>query len=495
MLYLRLLLFCFSVFAVAPLQAQGPQQSVRLELPHVPESSRIELMALPDSSLLLYNRKTDAWLRNPTFILEKYDAQLEVVWSTNLELKSEDEFVRHFTESPYTYLVFQKPTPGLYNFVRVHNGSGLHSQSEVLFENADFLLDFHVLRGKHFIVAGNNIDSKPKLFYLDPEDPKPVMLPSVSGNESSFSDMLAIPEHRRLDVILSENNGRIARLQVKSFDDRGKLLHNYFILQKDNRNLLHAEISPGDTLSRILIGTYTGSRELRTAKGFFTAPVASQEVDGEFYSFLQLQNFFKFMKPRREERIRKRELARIAEGKEPHFRYRMLMHDLIVTPYGYVLAAEMYFPQQGSNVNYFDVRIRGAERQRHVVNYKRTHAVALGFDKDGILLWDNVFKLSDVVTHELFPALEVASLPDGRFVMAYPERDKIHYRLIEQDKYSDEETELELLPYNENEKITTTDFPGLMRWYGSHFAAFGYQHIRNPNGPNRTVFYINKITF
>lgn len=465
---------------------------MRLELPYQLETSRVEVMALPDSSLLVYSRKSDTWAKDPDFTLEKYNAQLEPVWKSQLDLKPEYEFVRHYTEAPFTYLIFQAAKPTLYTFVRLHLGSGAVTQSELTLDKVEYIYEFNVLRGNHFLITGNNYDTKPNLLYLNPEKPQPTMLPALYGEESSFSDLHTDHVHGRVDVVLVETNRRVSRLQVKSFDHNGKLQQNYFILQPQARSLLNAEVTPGDTLSRMLLGTY-GARDLRFVQGFFTSPVASKIVEGEFYSLLDLQNFFKYMKPRREERTRKREFARIAAGKEPLQRYRMLLHDLIQTPNGYVLAAEVYFPQYRSSSGYFDSRVRGLERVAQA--YKRTHAIALGFDRDGILLWDNTFPLRDVLTSSLTHAVEIASLPDGRLVMAHPDREKIIYRRMEQNKFTDKETSIELLPYEKEEKIISTDLPGLIRWYGPHFAAFGFQRVRVPNGPNRAVFYINKISF
>jgi hypothetical protein len=489
MLYLRPLLYCFTLLAPALLWAQEPRQTVRLELPYLPETSYVEVIATPDSSLLIYSRKSDNWAKDPNHMLEKYDAKLEQVWQSKFDLKAEYRLVRYYTEAPYTYLIYQAIKPTLYTFVRVHLPSGRVTQSEIVLEKADQIHEFNVLRGKHFLITGNNYSAKPDLLYLDPTNPQPIMLPALYGEESSFSDLLTNHTHGRVDAVLSETNRKVSRLQVKSFNAQGTLLHNHFILQPQDKSLLQAEITPGDTLSRLLIGTYGTTRDMRYAEGFFTAPVASQIVQGEFYSLLDLQHFFKYMKPRREERNRKRELARIQAGKAPLNRYRLLLHDLIPTAYGYVLAAEIYFPHQ-RNTNSF---IRGLERVGE--SYKRTHAIALGFDHDGVLLWDNAFPLRDLLTPQLTYALEVASLPDGRVVMAYPDRDRVTYRVMEQNKYIDEETTLDVLPYDKDEKVTSTEYPGLIRWYDNHFAAFGYHRIRNPNGPNRTVFYINKISF
>jgi hypothetical protein len=489
---IRLLLLCFAGLAPALLWAQEPSQPVRLELPYEIEYSHIEVLPMPDSSLLVYSKISNAWGSEATFTVEKYDAQLERVWTATLELESDNEYVRYFTEAPYTYLVFQDSRPDEFVFFRIHLPDGAARQTEHTLDKMEYLYEFRVLHGKYFLIADNDTDQNPSLLYLDPEQEKPLVLPSLSGSESSFSDLLTDPDHNRADVVLTESNGRISRLQVKSFDAKGRLLHNHFILQQDKRSLLNAEITPGDSLSKMLIGTY-GMRDLRYAQGFFTAPVASQVVQGEFYSFLQLQNFFKYMKPRREARARKRELTRVAEGKETGQRYRLLLHDLITTPTGYVLAAEVYYPQYRSSSAYFDARFRS--NNRPALAYKRTHAIALGFDKDGVLLWDNSFTLRDLTTLELVHAVEVNYLPDGRFVMAYADGNKIYYQIMEQDKYSPKATSIEVLPYEKDEKVTYTDQSGIVRWYGTNFAAFGFQRVRSPNSPGRSVFYINKISF
>ncbi|MHC2992901.1 hypothetical protein OB13_15425 [Pontibacter sp. HJ8] len=489
---LKLLLLCLSALAPTLLWAQEPTQPVRLELAYESEYNHLEVLPVPDSSLLVYIKTSDGWGTEATFTINKYDSRLERIWSTSLELQPELEYIRHFTEAPYTYLVFQSVKPEYFVFLRINLANGAARQTEHKLEKVEFIFEFNVLAGKYFIIAENRTDQTPVLLYLDPDREKPVMLPAIYGSESSFSDMLADPAHGRTDVVITESNGRIARLQVKSFDPKGQLLHNYFILQQDQRGLLNAEVTPGDSLSKMLVGTY-GARDLRYAQGFFTAPVASQIVSGEFYSFLQLQNFYKYMKPRREARTRKRELARIAEGKEPLQRYRLLLHDLITTPTGYVLPAEIYYPQYRSSTGYLDPRFRDTDRA--AIAYKRTHAIALGFDKDGILLWDNSFKLEDLSTSELVHSVEPASLPDGRFVIAYAAKDQIHYRVMEQDKYTDEETYIELLPYEKEERITESEQENIVRWYDSHFAAYGFQRIKSPNAPNRMVFYINKISF
>lgn len=493
--HLRYLLTLLLLCLLHPLLAQQAAQSLRLELPLRPEDGEVEVIALPDSSLLVYHKIADLWETKATFHFTKYNHRLEPVWTDTATLAPDAGYIRYFTEAPYTYLVFGGDDLQEYTFVRIDHRSGAARSKMIELEAIDAVYEFNVLQGNYFVIGRNRRDQKPLLLYVNPDSAAARLLPSVYGDESSFSDLHTDPVNERIDAVITESNGRISRLQVKTFNKYGKLLNNYFILQKEDKSLLNAELTPGDSTTKLLIGTY-GTRDLRYNQGFFTTPLRSNLMEGaNFYTMLQLQNFLKYMSPRREERTRRRESRRLKGGRAPGYQYRLLLHDLIVTPTGYVLAAEAYYPQYNSPAP----RVRSLDRAMTLMQgqegYKRTHAVALGFDKNGVLLWDNTFPLPGITTFSLVHTVEVQHCPDGRVVMAYPENDKIMYHVMEQENYRDEETELELLPPHEDEKILSTSQSGIIRWYGNHMLAFGFQRIKRKGGSTREVYHLSKITF
>jgi hypothetical protein len=495
MVHLRHLLTFLLSLLLFPLLAQEPKQPVRLELPFDQEATDADVMALPDSSLLLYHKVSDAWGTNATFNLTKYDHQLERVWDDTFNIAPGSYFIRHFTEQPFTYLVFGEDNSREFTFVKVNYNTGQRQHRRYNLDPVDAVYEFNVLQGNYFIIGRNSKDSKPVLLHLNTTAHKVELLPSVYGDESSFSDLLADPAHGHASAVLSESNGRISRLQVKSFNARGKLLSNHFMLQQEDKSLLHAEITPGDSSERMLLGSYS-TRGVRASQGFFTTPVTVGvvEEEGHLYSLLQLKNFFKYLKPRQEARLRRRETARLKSGKAPSYRYRLLLHDLITTPTGYILAAEVYYPQyRSSSSNWAFDRTVPLGRQQD--GYKRSHAVVLGFNKQGELLWDNAFPLKDLTTYQLVHALELGHMPDGRVVMAYPRGEKIIYSIMNKDKFMDEETEATILTYEEDEKIQDTAWSGIIRWYGNSFAAYGFHRLKPKGSPPRTVFYINKVSF
>ncbi|AKD03330.1 hypothetical protein POKO110462_16930 [Pontibacter korlensis] len=489
----NLLTLLFSLILV-PLWAQEPTQPVRLELPFEPEDVEVEVIAFPDSSLLVYHKTSNPWETDATFHFTKYDSQLEEVWTDTANIAPDSDYIRYYTAEPFTYLVFGSDNLRDYTFIRVHNKTGNIWHKKFNLDPLEDIYEYKVLHGNYFIIGRNRKDGKSVLMHLNPLSGEANLLPSVYGEQSSFSDLLADAGQNRVDAVITESNGRVSRLQVKSFDANGKLLNNYFIIQKEDRNLLNAEITPGDTTEKMLIGTY-GTRDLRFAQGFYATPLASRVVEGNFYSLLQLRNFLKYMKPRREERTRRREEKRLKSGRGPGFHYRLLLHDLIVTPHGYILAAEAYYPQY-SNPRNSSLALDFDNRPYRLPDgIKRTHAVALGFDKNGILLWDNMFPLPGITTFELTHVVEVQRLSGGRVVMAYPDNNKIIYHIMDDYRYNDEKTELELLTYDEEEKVQYTSQAGIIRWYGNSMAAFGFQRIKAKGANFRSVFYVNKITF
>jgi hypothetical protein len=487
--YLPLFLY---LLAVLPLCAQQPTQPNRIELDYKQYDIDAEVIALPDSGLLLLTKTAGSWSTPPLFELTKYNTQLQVIWRTQLAVNTLSEFLAHHTEPPYTYLAFSDDSQHGFHFIKLHMRTGATQTQLYNIEQIDSIYTFKTVQGNYFMIARNQRTSKPMMVYLDTKTSIATPLPSVYGAESSFSDLLAHPQHNQLSLVMSESNGRISRIQTKLFNADGKLLGNYFINPIHDKNYLNAEITPGDSSSRLLLGTYS-QRNLRFANGFFTGSVAGAGTDMRFYSFLELKNIFKYMKPRREERVRRREAKRLLAGKEPGLRYKLLLHDACPTNNGYILTGEVYTSENNFRNNRFTGITGYFGRQQNT--YRHTLALALSFDKNGVLLWDNSFKLANLETYDIEPAVEVVYSPDGRVVIAYPYKSEIHYKVIDEDKYTPEKSSLDIKAQNEEDKVLSTSVSGIISWYGLNFAAFGWHRVKPVNSEVKTVFYINRLSF
>ncbi|MEJ8758124.1 hypothetical protein WG947_14015 [Pontibacter sp. H259] len=481
------------VLALHPLLAQKPTQPNRIELELDIYKTTIDVIPTPDSSLILLTKTDGGWSVPPTFEFSKYNSELQAVWSKKAELNPISQYLTHYSTLPYTYVALSGENADDFQFVKLNLKSGNLEKHNYTIEAIDTIYTFRVIDSNYFIVARSRKEGTPILLHLNERSGEIRPLPAVYGLESSFSDVLAHPEQKQVSVVMAESNGKISRLQTKLFDVTGKLLSNKFLLPKLEKRPMVAEITPGDTTERILIGNYA-TRNLRYATGFFTVPVAGNTAEPRFYSFLQLKNFFRYMSPKREQRTRQRESNRLKTGKEPGLQYRLLLHDIYPTNSGYILSAEVYTTdsrEMGFNRLYGPTGnlVRGAR------TYRRTQAIALGFDKNGVLLWDNSFPLKDMESRELRPTVEVAYNQQGKVVIAYPDQDKIRYKLMDEDTYIEEDTKLELKPKAEVGRIISTNLAGVASWYGLNFAAFGWHRVKSSNSDSRPVFYINKISF
>lgn len=491
--YYYILLSCLLLLTL-PVLAQEPSQPAQLELDLNSENTTVEVMALPDSSLLLYTKTSNGWYTEATFEFTKYDHQLKKVWSTTQEMDVRSEYIHHYAAPPYVYLALDKADRQEYYFVRINLSTGESTLSEYEIPAIDAIEEFKVLEGQFFVIGNDRKEFRPALFHLDPVSKTISPLPSVYGDDSFFSDLLVDSTQRRVDAVLLESNGRVSHLQTKSFNSSGKLIGTYFTPPQRDKLLQETQLSPGDTLNKQLIGVY-GSDNMDYTTGFFTMPlIHNNNNDGRFYSFLDLKNSLSHLKQRQENRIRRREESRLEKRKDTRLRFRLLLHDLISTPDGYIQAAEIYTTHYNNNITnrpYLGLPVRHRDE-----TYRHKQVLVLAFNKRGELMWDNNFKLADDnITTFLSPTVEIAAAPDGRVIVALPDEEEIVYRIMEKDAFTDEETKLKLKVPNEGDKIVGTSEHGIISWYGSSFAAFGYHRVRSSAREGRDVFYINKITF
>ena len=239
-----------------------------------------------------------------------------------------------------------------------------------------------------------------------------------------------------------------------------------------------------------------------------------------FYDFLHLKHFFDYLKPRRQARLRQRVARRLARSVSPmRWHYRLLLHELLPQPGGgYVLVAEVYVPHYRYNSyggysnpyssygNQFYSpysNYGGYGNARVFDGYQTTHAVVCGFDRSGNLVWDNTFVVENLRRTELEEAVRLKALPDGRFVLAYLDENKLRYKVVDHADNSPNNqhvlirTVSEPIVVNapENEHASETSHTELLPWYGTRFVASGYQHVRVAHGRDRDVFFLNTVAF
>ncbi|WP_375418731.1 hypothetical protein [uncultured Hymenobacter sp.] len=505
----------------------APAQTARLELRLSEAENEVHVQPLAaDSSVVVLIGQDAQGGRDDGFYFQHYAADLRRRREVPVAVPPEFRFVRLCAEARVVYALFSsRDQPGrLWAVAYDAVGGQLRTQ---LFETklSREVVELRAVEGSlfatvvltdatHLTALLLNVATGQFRFLASIYEPLPTQL-SFEADERTG----------KAAYVLSQNNGRKARLQLKQLGTNGQLLGAEVVQAESERNLLTAQLSPlADSSARLLAGTYS-LRELSYAQGLFatdlrlpatvpagTAPAALARAPLRFYDFLRFKHFFDFLKPRREQRLRQRAARRQQQALAPlRWRYRLLLHPMQPLPGGgFVLTAEVYYPHYrynnygpsmglasaGTYAGYPGYSYYGGNRSFD--GYSTSHAVICGFASDGTLLWDNSYVVKDLRRYELTEAIRQAPLPDGRLVLAYLQDDELHYKIVSQAAPSANDllVPLQTSSTGTGEKSFDASATDLQPWFGTTFVASGFQHVRPEGGvAEREVFFLNKVTF
>ncbi|GAA4375907.1 hypothetical protein [Hymenobacter koreensis] len=489
----RLLLW---VLLLAPLALRAqPTQPARLELLMRAEESDVRVLPLADSSVALVTESIARGSFRETYALLHYSSKLEPMQHTELPVPREYVLSQASAELPYAYVLFQSQySAAKLLLLRVNMRTGALREYRFDTEKVDDVFSLEALSGNLFATV--EVDGHLTVLHLDVAQEQFRLLTSLYEPLPTQLTFLADSVSNRLAFVLSQSNGYRSRLQIKQLSAQGKLLGSQFIQAESERGLITAELSPGDSVSRLLTGTYT-LRDPRYSQGLFATditPAATLRTPLRFYDFLTLKHFFDFMKPERAARLRARAAKRRAEGREVRLHYRLLTHRLIPFQQGHVLVGEVYYPRYRYDSPYGTMLYA----LRAFDGYRSTQAIVCGFDKNGTLLWDNSFLLKNADKYTLAETVRVRPMPDGqRLALAYTNEEFVRYKIIDRTAPASNDLQVPILTNLEGrkEKIVTTSQEGILPWYGSRFLAFGYHRVRPERGDSREVFFVNAVAF
>jgi hypothetical protein len=339
------------------------------------------------------------------------------------------------------------------------------------------------------------------------------MLPGFY-NETGELDQIRSDENGNIDIVVSGRNliNRRRSLWIRNYDRNGDLVKTIFLQPDDDKNLIFGRSVGQPGGNQIVCGVY--GRYTEYSRGVFVANIdAYGEYSIKYYNYADLERFFNYMKAKREKRIKDRIERKKIRGQKVKFNYRLMVDDFL--PYGnqFVMLGEAFYPHysypngrsgaMGPTTVYnanrsFQSFSPGFRTDAVFDGYQYTHAVVIGFDKNGNLKWDNSFEINDVRTMQL-----------EQFVKIHPEKDKISllylFDNVIRTKVIKDTDIIEGKSYNPLSTGLPDDFvkdrdtqqAKLEYWYGDVFYATGIQNVRNKHddGANiaRRVFFINKI--
>jgi hypothetical protein len=496
--------------APLPPPANAPVQVARTELPLEPGDSEVHVQPLAaDSSVVLLLGRSKSFTNKTIFTFQCYDQELRLRHELPVGAPDEFGFTRMCAEGSIVYALFSsRATPGRLWVAAYSSRTGeLHTQQFETKLSRD-VLELKALDGRLFATVLLSDQQHVTALLLDVGAGVMQYLPAVYEPLPTQLTFVANAATRRAQYVLSQTNGRKSRLLLKELSDRGQLVSSEFVQAESERSLITAQLSPlGDTTTRLLMGTYS-LRDPNYAQGLFATDLSTPPGTKpalRFYDFLRLKHFFDYLKPARLARLKLRTERRVARQVGPlRWHYRLLLHELQPQPDGgYVLVAEVYYPHY-RYTNYGGGYLGPSMpstlvygNNRVFDGYQTTHVLACGFDRQGALLWDNIFVVENLRRFELDENVRQQFLPDGRLVLAYLDGEKLRYKIINRAEAgpNDHYVPIRTAGPDKVEKITETQRADLQPWFGSRFVATGYQTVRSEHGHSRQVFFLNSVVF
>jgi len=136
--------------------------------------------------------------------------------------------------------------------------------------------------------------------------------------------------------------------------------------------------------------------------------------------------------------------------------------------------------------------------------YQYTHAIVIGFDQKGKILWDNSFQINDVKSMTLEKYVKVQPGEDN-ITVHYMFENVLRTKIIKDSQLFEGKTS-EPVPVkswrtrNKPEDMITST---LDNWYKDYFYTYGTQNVKKPRitskglvvEESQKVFFINKITY
>ncbi len=129
--------------------------------------------------------------------------------------------------------------------------------------------------------------------------------------------------------------------------------------------------------------------------------------------------------------------------------------------------------------------------------YEFYDVIFAGFDKNGKMIWNNDFPVSDLLTYSLDD--HILTVVDPPFLtMVYVTKGELISQTFERSKDLSDREKIKIETVFKKDRIIEDENNRIVHWYGDFYLIYGYQKIKNRSNTDkstRTVFFMNKVAF
>ena len=503
---LRRTLVLLLVTVTATLQAQIAQPG-RFEIELDTFDDEFFVLSGNEQGVLLYKPLNVYDGRNQLWKFIKLDTALQVQWEKEFYLNMSDVY-RGFDYSGSNFsLLFQITDRNsldlrLLQLDEFNGDTSMHRIKNLV----KLELDQFEMNPEAAVIAGY-YNTDPVVIHYDLKSKKSKVLPGIYGSKTELAHVRVDDDFINI-LLTAKTYDNSNTLALKTYSPDGDYLDSYTFQPAMDVGLVFGRVAKLDRQGSLICGTY-GNRKSEFSRGLFIAQ-HNEETPQEirYFNFADLDNFFTYLKAKRQKRISEKITRKKIKGKKLKFNYRLLVHDIMKNGDEYIMIGEAFYPKYNSygTFNSYTYGFQDFSGNNYVpssfAGYRYTHAVVIGFNSKGEILWDNSFQINDVLSYQLEQFVH-ADVREDKIVLLYLYENEIRSKIISGSEV------VEGMSFNNmrltfeddiiNDKSSYADVGGLEKWYDHTFLAYGVQKIKNLRDQgvklNRKVFYINKVKY
>jgi hypothetical protein len=436
--------------------------------------------------------------------ITKLDTTLNTNWRgyINIEKASRISLVKSFENN--TYFLLRSAVYGNFDFtvIAMASNSGefitYKIRNIIPFTPSEFVIT------NQAILIGGYFNFRPVVIHFSFATGKSKLLPGFF-NEPGEITQLSHLKNGAINVIVSGKNiQRKKVLWLRNYTAEGDLIRITQLEPDAGKSLIYAKSITFSDDTQLVVGVY-GATHPEYGRGIFTARI---EQDGyykmEYKAFSELENFFGFMKVKREKRLKDRIARRLAQGKQTNKSYRFLVHELIPYENQILLLGESFYPRYiyANPYGYYGVGVAGSivRGDRIFDGYRYTHASIISMNEKGKFNWDNSFEINDIKIYTLEQFVKLIPVQDN-LELVYVFDNVLRTKTIHTNKVIEDKKEIPLKVKYDTDQVRdkSTESSTLNYWYNQHLIAYGIQTVREivpgKGTQERKVLFINKLKY
>ncbi len=496
LLAILVILFCDDSYA----QLVQPN---RIEFPIGSEDEDFGVISAKEKGIVLYREVRNRERRmDRKYQVILVDSTLNIKWEAYYFINLRYIQIGYEVAGDYFYLLFQRNSESLKADLFVLRIDMRTKNSETFLIEREYPLEL-----SYFEVVGNTLvfggisNKLPAIVIYEFGYITPKVLQGLFNEKTQILQIEIDDDLKIINVLVSfKTKDNRKSLSLKSYGETGELIKNISLQPSDEHSLLFGKTVKLDRKAELIVGTYARKRS-DMSRGIFLAKI-SEEGDQviNYYNYADLKNFFSYMKARKQKRIEERIKRRKVKGKKNKYSYRLLVHEVVERDGKFIMVGEAFYPKYSQASYYGGIGYYGNSYGSAFDGYKYTHAVVLGFDRRGRLLWDNSFEINDVESYTLDQFVHI-SMNEKEIALIYMFEDEIRTKNIEGNEVIEGKTFDELKLSFENDELSKNDdiYGRLEEWYDGNLFVYGVHKIKNMKDEgvrlNRKVFFINKIRY